>query len=118
MANPVSRTGQGLPSLDVPVVDKNGNITQAWHLFLTALWKRTGSAQGVDATVIASEVQTASTAAETAATAAASATAAAATVATSLTSVTALANQGVLMGAFETVPTVRTDPLLAALVMS
>lgn len=31
-----------VPLINVPFVDKNGNVTEAWFIFLIQLWRRTG----------------------------------------------------------------------------
>lgn len=35
-----------LPLIDVPLVNENGNITEAWFLFLVQLFRRTGGESG------------------------------------------------------------------------
>lgn len=35
-----------VPLVSVPFVDKNGNVTEAWFIFLIQLWRRTGSGGG------------------------------------------------------------------------
>lgn len=32
-----------VPLINVPFVDKNGNVTEAWFIFLIQLWRRTGA---------------------------------------------------------------------------
>lgn len=62
-----------------PIADRNGVLTRDWFLFLVALFRRTGDAQGVDVLAIQAAAAAATAAAAVATAAAAAATAAAAT---------------------------------------
>ena len=52
---------QGMPQQSVPFLASNGTISTVWYPLIVSLYERTGSAQGVDVTV----VQTTVTAAQT-----------------------------------------------------
>jgi len=47
---------QGFPQISAPLVDDNGNITQAWYRLFIALWTRTGGAQGQPEPYVPSDV--------------------------------------------------------------
>lgn len=38
----MSNLQTNVPLVNVPFVDRNGNVTEAWFLFLVQLWRRTG----------------------------------------------------------------------------
>lgn len=47
---------QGFPQISAPMVDRGGNITQAWYKFFISLWTRTGAGQGENSAYVPSNV--------------------------------------------------------------
>lgn len=47
---------QGFPQISAPLVDRSGNITQAWYRFLVSLWTRTGAGKGESTPYVPSNV--------------------------------------------------------------
>lgn len=45
-----------VPLINVPFVDKNGNVTEAWFLFLVQLFRRTGGTSGGGGTLTLADV--------------------------------------------------------------
>ena len=52
---------QGMPQQSVPFLASDGTISSVWYPLIVALYERTGSAQGVDVTVVQSVVTAAQT---------------------------------------------------------
>jgi hypothetical protein len=52
----MSNLQANVPLINVPFVDKNGNVTEAWFIFLIQLWRRTGGGGSTPTTITISDV--------------------------------------------------------------